>query len=251
MMSKLWTWSLRIGTVFLVSCLIVLFGYSANKSLVIMEEENQEGMRNLDELTQAILAEKEQYDFVVIVNPAHGGSNLGNVVNDLQEKKITLEVGAALEELVEEGEIGVFVIRNEDTDISNESRGELIKAVEPDLVVDLHVNADPENERTLGTAVIYNENFYFRKMTNARFADIMERQLVTVISGKANGIFPDKEGKYPLLAMCQVPAVSIEMGYLTNADEAALLKSREYQEKLASGIYQGILQVREEMRKDE
>ncbi|MBQ9991065.1 MAG: N-acetylmuramoyl-L-alanine amidase [Lachnospiraceae bacterium] len=247
MMSKLWRRSLGIGTFFLVICLIVLFGYSANKSLVIVEEDDREGKGDLDELTQTILREKEQYNFIVVVNPAHGGNNLGNVVNDLQEKEITLAVGEALEELAEESDIGIFVIRKEDMDISNESRGELIKAVKPDLVVDLHVNADPENERTFGTAAVYNGKFYFEKMTNVRFADIMVRQLVTAIEGKANGIFSDEEGKYPLLTLCQMPAVSIEMGYLTNAEEASLLKKREYQKKLAAGIYQGILETREEM----
>ena len=73
--------------------------------------------------------------------------------------------------------------------------------------------------------------------------------MVTEIRGKANGIFPDREDKYPLLQTCQVPGVSIEMGYLTNGAEAALLGREDYQRKLAQGLYQGILQVREEMSK--
>ncbi|MGN1315233.1 MAG: N-acetylmuramoyl-L-alanine amidase [Lachnospiraceae bacterium] len=249
MMGKLWTWSLRIGTVFLTLCLIVLFWYSANKSRVIIEEHDQEGEGNLDELTQTILKEKEQYTFIVVVNPAHGGTNLGNVVNDLQEKEITLAVGRFLEELASEGDIGIFVIRKDDTDISNESRGKLIGAVEPDMVLDLHVNADPDNERTQGTAVVYNGDFYISRMTNVGLADIILRQLVITIQGKANGIFSDEEGRYPLLHICRVPAVSIEMGYLTNSEEASLLRKEEYQERLARGIYQGIIAAREEMEK--
>ena len=69
------------------------------------------------------------------------------MVNDLQEKKITLEVGKELEKLAVEGEIGIFLIRQEDIDISNENRAKLIEEVKPDLVVDLHVNADAVNER--------------------------------------------------------------------------------------------------------
>ena len=249
MMDKLWLWSLRYGTVFLVSCLAVMFWYSANKSVVIMAEYERRGRENLNELTQEILDRKKQYEFIVVVNPAHGGRNLGNVVNGLQEKDITLAVGIFLEELAQGSDIGIFVIRKDDMDISTESRAQLIEAVEPDILLDLHINADPENERTFGTSVIYNEDFYANHITNAELADTIERQLVTEIRGKANGIFPDREDKDPLLQTCQVSGVSIEMGYLTNGAEAALLGREDYQRKLAQGLYQGILQVREEMSK--
>ena len=156
MMDKLWLWSLRYGTVFLVSCLAVMFWYSANKSVVIMAEYERRGRENLNELTQEILDRKKQYEFIVVVNPAHGGRNLGNVVNGLQEKDITLAVGIFLEELAQGSDIGIFVIRKDDMDISTESRAQLIEAVEPDILLDLHINADPENERTFGTSVIYN-----------------------------------------------------------------------------------------------
>jgi N-acetylmuramoyl-L-alanine amidase len=120
--------------------------------------------------------------------------------------------------------------------------------VKPDMVLDIHVGADPDNERYLGTTVWYNSAFYSEKMTNVRLADIMEKNLVTAISGKANGIMADTEGKYPLLKMLSVPAVSVELGYLTNAQESALLDQEEYLEKIAQGLYQGILAVREEMK---
>ncbi len=237
-----------LGTAVLVLCLAVMFWYSANKSLVIMEEHEQEGNADLDELIQIMMERKKEYDFTVIINPAHGGANLGNVVNEIEEKDITLAVGKMLVELAEDSDIGIFILREEDIDISNESRRELIAVVEPDVVIDLHVNADPDNERTFGTMVMYNADFYSERLTNVELADIMERQLVTAISGKANGIFADKEDKYPLLKMIQLPIVSIEMGYLTNSEEAALLNRSDYQKKLALGLYQGILKVREVMK---
>ena len=41
-----------------------------------------------------------------------------------------------------------------------------------------------------------------------------------------------------------VPAVEIEIGHLTNVDEAALLKDEEYQLRIAQGIYNGILEAK-------
>ena len=246
-MKKLWKAAIVAGIALGVVCFAVMMIYSLNKSVVITEEQDQEGEGNLKILVASILKEKDDYDFVVLVNAAHGGENEGNVVNELQEKKITLAVGKELEKLSVE-EVGIFLIRQEDTDISNESRAELIKEIAPDLVVDLHVNADAVNERTQGTSVVYNEDFYRPEMTNVKMADIMERNLVTEIHGKALGVFGDSQNKYPLLSMVEVPAISVEMGYLTNKQEAGLLKKGNYQEKIALGIFKGILEIKEKLR---
>lgn len=247
-MEKLWKATIVTGLVLGIVCFGVMMIYSVTKSVVITEEHDLEGEGNLKPLIASILKEKVNYEFVVLVNAAHGGDNKGNVVNELQEKKITLEVGKELEKLGEESGIGIFLIRQEDTDISNESRAGLIEIIEPDFVVDLHVNADASNERTQGTSVVYNDVFYRPGMTNARAADMVERSLVTKIEGKALGIFGDSQNKYPLLSMVKVPAVSVEMGYLTNKQEADLLKKDNYQKKIALGIFEGIKKIKEEMQ---
>lgn len=230
-----------------IICFGVMFVYGTTKSIVITEEHDLLGQEDLKPLTDFILEEKKKYKFVVLVNPAHGGANKGNVVNELQEKEITLRVGKKLEEMSVEGEIGIFLIRQEDTDVSNESRAELIERVRPDIILDLHVNADAVNERTLGTSVLYNGSFYRPDLTNVRLADVIERNLVTQIEGKALGIFDDASGKYPLLSMVSVPAVSVEMGYLTNKQEAELLGKDSYQQKIASGLFKGIQEAKKEM----
>ena len=96
--------------------------------------------------------------------------------------------------------------------------------------------------------MVYNEVFYRPGMTNSRAADIMEKNVVAAIQGKALGIFGDSQNKYPLLGMIRVPSVSVEMGYMTNKQEADLLKKAHYQKKIASGILDGIREIREEMQ---
>ena len=248
-MERLWKYAMTAAISLGVLCLAVMMVYAGNKSVVITEEQDLKGKGNLEPLVKVILQKKEQYDYIVLINAAHGGDNKGNVVNELQEKTITLEVAEKLVKLSENGEIGFFMIREEDTDISNESRAKVISRVSPDLVIDLHVNADPDNERTLGTAMVYNNNFYRPQMTNAQIADYMERELVTRIQGKALGIYPDVENKYPLLSMIEQPAVSVEMGFLTNKQEGNLLKKESYQKLIAQGIYDGVKKIREELDK--
>lgn len=247
-MKKLWKITMIAGIVFGIGCLAVMVRYSATKSVVITEQHELTGEGNLEPLINEILAQKNKYDFIVLINAAHGGENQGNTVNELQEKAITLEVGMMLEEMSKEGGTGFFMIRQEDTDISNENRANMIERIQPHMVVDLHVNADAVNERIFGTSVVYNEFFYRPGLTNAQIADIMERNLVKEIQGKALGILGDTQNKYPLLSMIQVPAVSVEMGYLTNKQEADLLKKDKYQKKIAVGIYKGVQAIKEEMQ---
>ena len=248
-MDKLWKYAVTAAISLGVLCLTVMLIYAGNKSVVITEKQDLKGKGNFEPLVKVILKEKEQYDYIVLVNAAHGGDNKGNVVNELEEKTITLNVAKKIVKFSETGEIGFFMIREEDTDISNESRAEVIKRIEPDLVIDLHVNADPDNERTLGTAMVYNNDFYRPQITNVQVADFMEKELVTCIQGKALGVFPDTENKYPLLSMIKVPAVSVEMGFLTNKQEANLLKKDSYQKLVAQGIFEGVKKIREELDK--
>lgn len=237
------------ATILGIACMSFMLFFAMNKSVVTTEEQDLKGSGNLEPLIQTILSEKEKYEYVVLINAAHGGNNKGNTVNELEEKNITLAVGKKLTKMSVEGEIGIFLIREEDTDISNESRAQLVEQVQPDLLIDLHVNADPTNERTFGTAMVYNDDFYRPNITNAWLADVLERELVTEIQGKALGIFSDAEKKYPLLSMLPTPSVSVEMGFLTNKQEAGLLKKDNYQKRIATGIYKGIEKIKEELDK--
>lgn len=199
-----------------------------------------------DSLQLTLTDMEKLYDYVVAVNPAHGGDNRGNEVNNLAEKEITLEVAKALEAIAREEagkkhpSVGVLLMRETDRETSLEARSRFVNSGLPAFLVDLHVNADPANEKTFGTAVYYNDSVFPRYMTNAELAGVMEKELVTAISGKANGVFMDEEAKYPLLQDAYIPAVSVEAGYLTNHQEAALLREEEYQKRIAEGLYRAL-----------
>ena len=61
-----------------VLCLTVMMVYAGNKSVVITEVQDLEGKGNLQPLIKVILKEKEQYEYIVLINAAHGGDNKGN-----------------------------------------------------------------------------------------------------------------------------------------------------------------------------
>ena len=75
-------------------------------------------------------------------------------------------------------------------------------------------------------------------------ADLLEREVVTAIRGKANGLL-EAEQTDTVINEATVPAATIRVGYLTNGQEAILLQREDYIEKIAEGIYQTILKVYE------
>lgn len=200
----------------------------------------------LKELVQKGVLQKEQSAFLVAINPGYGRVGQGNG-SLAEERKITFAVAAALEELFAETDVGLFVMGEEKKVLSWEELTNVVKEVDPDLVIGLHVNVDEQNKQQFGTSVVYDETFYFPKLTNVRFADLLEREVVTTISGKANGIFPDEEKQYPLLGKCGRPAISIELGYLSHGQEGKLLQNKQYRGKLALGISQGIWEARKKL----
>lgn len=190
---------------------------------------------------------RDKYTYIVAVNAAHGGSNTGNEVNGVKEKNVTLAVAKEVRKLLQEETVGVFLVRKDDSNLSAHKRAAYVMNLKPDLVLDLHCNVNGENERQFGTEIYYNEEYYWPDFTNAQFADQMERVLVEHIQGKANGIFPDTERKYPMIHLLEVPAISVELGYLTNKQEGKLLEQQSYYELLAQGLQLGTKEILENM----
>ena len=72
--------------------------------------------------------------------------------------------------------------------------------------------------------------------------DLLEREVVTAISGKANGLVEVTEADV-VIREVTVPAAAIKAGYLTNSQEFVLLQRDDYIEKIADGICRTIQKV--------
>ena len=71
-------------------------------------------------------------------------------------------------------------------------------------------------------------------------ADLLEREVVTAISGKANGLVDSTEDDV-VINSAVVPAATIRVGYISNGQEAILLNRDDYIQKIADGIFQAIM----------
>ena len=193
------------------------------------------------------ISQRTEEKYVVVIDVGHGGNDPGKVgVNQILEKDINLQVALKLETFLQQSDLTVILTRREDMGLYDEGasnkkvqdmrrRIELIQEADADLVVSIHQNSYSDG------AVRGPQCFYYRDSEEGqRAALILQEQL-------NNGLEVERprEAKandsYYLLKKSTVPTIIAECGFLSNREEALLLDSEAYQEKLAWNLYLGIL----------
>ncbi len=187
---------------------------------------------------------KEVYEKIIVIDPAYGGEEHGVAVDGILSKNITLDVAKALKAMLDESDIKVYYTRMDDSNPAAADRVELAAATKADMLISIEVSGD-ENSKLYGTSTVYNSKFFIPGFGNVELADLLEREVVTSISGKACGLI--ESAKEDLVVNnATVPAAAIRVGYLTNSQEAILLQREDYIRRIAEGIYNAVLKAYEQ-----
>lgn len=195
-------------------------------------------------LTPTELSEK--YDKIVALDAGHGGDDEGAVVNGIKEKDINRAVVEKVYELLEKSDTGIkpYLIRTGDETVHLSERP-LIGNEFADLFVSVHCNVYEYSDEPNGTQTHYDQfgsaNTGRTSLTNAELAEIMQRNVLAQLRSRDRGLFGDDE--LFVLTESTMPAVLIELGYLTNPEEFAKLTDEAYQDLAAKGIYDGIVEA--------
>lgn len=189
------------------------------------------------------VAPREMYDKVVVIDPGLGGEENGYEEDGRKEKDTVLAIAAKLKEKLDTTDIKVYYTRMEDSNPSQESRVRIANRTKADMLIRIEANSDNDSSKH-GTIAVYNEDYFIPGFGSVELADILETEVVSNIKGKAVGLRAAEEEDY-VIRQATVPAAAIQVGYLTNAQEAILLKREDYINKIAEGIYNGIKKVYE------
>ncbi len=167
------------------------------------------------------------------------------VVSRIAEYEVNLDVALILRDLLEASGATVVMVRTEnDVDISNRERAELFNEVNVDLAVRLHCNGsdDPASRGAFMLVPDKEHTDWYDENLRAAACIINNYCQLTGLTmrGAADGITErhDQTG----FNWCLRPIVNIEMGHMTNSEEDLLITEASFQQVMARGIYNGIVE---------
>lgn len=175
----------------------------------------------------------------IVIDPGHGGVNRGaRGLFGVQEKDVVLRIGLALRSLLEREGVRVVMTREEDFlpggswDRQLAARVELANRVGADLLVSIH--ADSNKPWYQGTTTYYLGS----SSASRRLAESIQRAITATLGSQNRGI---KARGFYVLRHSRMPAVLVEVGFISNPLEERRLADPGYQERAARGIMQGII----------
>ncbi len=230
----------------------------------------------------------KELPFVVVLDPGHGGEQDGALSpGGLKEKDLALEIARRVGAALRKQGVRVVLTRPADLTVPLANRPAIANAIKADLFISIHLNSMPTAEtraRTSGietyflsadatdahaTAVAARENAdrlageepldpgdpvagILSGLADAeslagssRLAYAIHERLVAALGAEDRGV---KQAPFYVLAGARMPAVLLELGFISYEADSARLVARPYQERIAAAIADGVRAYRQETR---
>ena len=168
----------------------------------------------------------------VFLDAGHGGKDPGAVGNGMQEKNITLPVTLEVGKILERHGITVGYSRKTDVYVSLEDRAEKANNFNSDIFVSIHCNAFEKPSAHGVETYSHIGSTKGAKLAKSIHDEVIKAKLYTRNRGT-------KTANFYVLRKTIAPAALIELAFITNKDDANLLKTK--QKELALAIAKGIL----------
>jgi N-acetylmuramoyl-L-alanine amidase len=225
----------------------------------------------------------------VVVDPGHGGEQEGARASDgAKEKDVALAISRRIAARLKRLGAKVVLTRTGDIAVPLANRAAIATAIRADLFLSVHLNSMPSAEQrrhsqgvetyflsadasdTHASAVAARENAdrlagepepdpndpvagilddlqdAASLQASSRLAYSIHEKLVGRLGAEDRGV---KQAPFYVLAGARMPAVLLEVGFISHRDEARKLGSREYQDRIAEAVAEGIRAFRAETRR--
>lgn len=187
---------------------------------------------------------KDIYKNIVVLDPGHGGAAKGAEHFGYKEKDLNFKILYTLGQKyfnLDTTKLKVYYTRVDDTDMALLDRAGFAAKVGADLFVSLHMNAAQATVN--GTEVFYsssNNKANKAGLTSQKLAQVLLDNLVSALGTQSRGV---KQAKFVVVHNNTVPAVLIELGFMSNKEELEKLSNEEFQDMAARTIYKTLLQI--------
>ena len=206
----------------------------------------------------------------IVIDPGHGGKDPGAVSQTRQEKQIVLSLSKTLRDILVKKGYNVRLTRETDVFIPLRKRTQFARNQKADLFISIHTNASISNQaagiETYYLALASDESARITAMRenagaeynmkeldalvgrilkesksteSRRLAEVIQAQLASGKQVKNRGV---KHAPFVVLIGTKVPAVLVEVGFISNPTEGKKLTTKAYQRQLATAIAKGIEQ---------
>lgn len=189
--------------------------------------------------TEAIgSGERREGTAFVMIDAGHGGKDQGTSSGDVLEKDINLTVALMVAEELEKSGVSTALMRTDDTFVSLEDRAARANEKEVDLFVSIHCNYSEDDASVQGLECYYRDGSEEGEaLADSIIASVEELDEVTTRGTKTED--------FRVLRKTTMPAALVEIGYLSNAQECGNLTDKDYQQRLAQKIAEGIVKMTE------
>ena len=198
-------------------------------------------------------ASRGNYDVlnkVVYLDAGHGGYDPGASYFGISEKSLTLAIQSRVKAKLESEGYQVVTTRTSDTYVDLTDRSRAVNASESDIFVSIHINASGSSAAQGIETYYYQPYAEYPSRINATYhanptrlsmsdtlANAIQSSLINATGAQNQGV---KRQTFAVLRETTAPAVLLELGFLSNPQEAARLNTSAYQETLANAIVAGI-----------
>ncbi|MCR4942300.1 MAG: N-acetylmuramoyl-L-alanine amidase [Campylobacter sp.] len=214
----------------------------------------------------------------IVIDPGHGGNDPGAVNGRLKEKIVVMDIATKLSKELKKRGHRVYFTRNKDKFINLRTRTKFANDKMADIFISIHANAAPNkskarsmhgietfflsparSERSKNAAALENksdidEMNYFSKQTFLNFlnrekiiasnklAIDIQRESLLALRKRYSGVSDGgvREAPFWVLVGALMPAVLVEVGYITHPSEGPRLYENTYQDSIAKGIANGL-----------
>lgn len=191
-------------------------------------------------ITQASAADKKK---VIMLDAGHGGTDPGAIGKldgkTIYEKDLTLTITYKVKAILESNGYTTSMTRTGDTLPSLSERPEQANNENCALFTSIHINSAAATE-AYGTEVYYSEenNGSAYGITSKKFADNVQECMLKYMKSYDRGV---RMANWAVIRKSKMPAVLVEVGFISNEAELRKMCSDDYQNKVAAGIAEGII----------
>lgn len=214
----------------------ILTGFNEGTTFIVGNKESKYFIKevfvssqnsNVRALSSSISGLKSQY--VVYIDPGHGGYDPGASGNGIIEKNIVLDLALRVKAKLEAKGIKVIMSRTSDVFVSLEDRSKGANYVNPDIFVSIHINS-------AGAVSASGIETFYKKDIDKPLANKLQNKLINYTGAVNRGV---KWEDFHVVRETRMPASLVECGFLSNVNEANNMKNWSYQEKLVNSIVDG------------